>query len=218
MNGYLTLWGLYNYDKTIFEHLQLPENADKETVIYCIFRKYGQLECYYQDPLLLKETIKYWSIERKYDFDGIWKTTALEYEPIENYDRKEQSTRKLKTENTKSGTEKFERTGSITTEENGTDKSENEVSAFNSNDYSPASTVTRTPNLTTTESPNTMDIRTPDLLESEENIDVFEIRAHGNIGVTTSQQMLVSEREVRNFSFYEYVADKFAKDFLIRVY
>lgn len=43
-------------------------------------------------------------------------------------------------------------------------------------------------------------------------------RVHGNIGVTTSQQMLQSELEVQAWSIYQHMADLFCKELLITVY
>lgn len=44
-------------------------------------------------------------------------------------------------------------------------------------------------------------------------------RAHGNIGVTTSQQMLMSELDIARYaSIFNYIADDFIKQFLIMVY
>lgn len=43
-------------------------------------------------------------------------------------------------------------------------------------------------------------------------------RIHGNIGVTTSQQMLQSERDVAQFSFVDSVTQSFKKTFCVMVY
>jgi len=41
---------------------------------------------------------------------------------------------------------------------------------------------------------------------------------HGNIGVTTSQQMITSELELRKFDIYEEIAGRFEHEFLVQVY
>lgn len=43
-------------------------------------------------------------------------------------------------------------------------------------------------------------------------------RAHGNIGVTTTQKMIEEERRVSGFNIYDYIADSFKKRFCILVY
>lgn len=44
------------------------------------------------------------------------------------------------------------------------------------------------------------------------------MRAYGNIGVTTTQQMLQSERELVQFNIYDYIADSFAREFCLDLY
>lgn len=43
-------------------------------------------------------------------------------------------------------------------------------------------------------------------------------RVHGNIGVTTNQQMLTSELEFRKYDFYESIIAEFKKMFCVGVY
>lgn len=43
-------------------------------------------------------------------------------------------------------------------------------------------------------------------------------RAHGNIGVTTSQQMLQSELDINAWNLYEHIADLFCDELTIMVY
>lgn len=46
----------------------------------------------------------------------------------------------------------------------------------------------------------------------------YTSRIHGNIGVTTSQQMIQSELELRKFDIYEEIAARFEHEFLVQVY
>lgn len=46
----------------------------------------------------------------------------------------------------------------------------------------------------------------------------FESRIHGNIGVTTSQQMIESELELRKFDIYADIARRFENEFIVQVY
>ena len=43
-------------------------------------------------------------------------------------------------------------------------------------------------------------------------------RTHGNIGVTTSQQMIEAERKVSEFNIIDYIAQSFKRRFCIMVY
>lgn len=45
-----------------------------------------------------------------------------------------------------------------------------------------------------------------------------KMRAYGNIGVTTTQQMIEQERKIVQFSIYEYISRQFAEAFCLLVY
>lgn len=53
---------------------------------------------------------------------------------------------------------------------------------------------------------------------SDNYTNTHKARLYGNIGVTTSQQMLQSELDVARFSIYEHIADLFCEEFCIMVY
>lgn len=53
---------------------------------------------------------------------------------------------------------------------------------------------------------------------SMENENKRTGRAHGNIGVTTSQQMLQSELDINAWNLYEHIADLFCDELTIMVY
>lgn len=54
--------------------------------------------------------------------------------------------------------------------------------------------------------------------EDESGGDDRTIRRTGNIGVTTTQQMIREEREIDNFSTYQFIADSFKRQFCLMVY
>lgn len=113
------------------------------------------------------------------------------YNPIENYDSNEESTTTigLKEENFKKGA------NTDTTEVGqGTITTKSDVTSYESNTFADADKVTTDESARTTTSKmgERSDIRT-----EKEHIDKFEKRIHGNIGVTTSQQMIESELELR---------------------
>ena len=113
------------------------------------------------------------------------------YNPIENYDNNEESTTTTgaKEENFKKGhnTDTTEvGKGLITTT--------SDVTSYESNTFADADKVTTDESARTTTT--TMGERT-DIRTEKEHIDIFKKRIHGNIGVTTSQQMIESELELR---------------------
>mgnify|MGYP002512423417 CR=1 FL=1 len=48
--------------------------------------------------------------------------------------------------------------------------------------------------------------------------DEYNYHEYGNVGVTTSQQMLQAELDVRRFNIYEQIADLFVEHFCLLVY
>ena len=56
-------------------------------------------------------------------------------------------------------------------------------------------------------------------MENAEDVgDTRRIRRTGNIGVTSSQQLIEAEREVADFNMVEFITDSFKKRFCIMIY
>lgn len=113
------------------------------------------------------------------------------YNPIENYDNNEESTTTVgvKEENFKKGT------NTDTTEVGqGQITTKSDVTSYESNTFADADKVTTDESARTTTT--TLGERT-DIRTEKEHIDTFKKRIHGNIGVTTSQQMIESELDLR---------------------
>lgn len=115
--------------------------------------------------------------------------------------------------NTKRGVSAFDvadyspRDETITEESNGA-KTSNELTRTIKN--SGTSNVTNKDSNTTTE--------TGTRTHTETGTIKKELRAYGNIGVTTSQQMLQSELELRLFDLYDVIANMWIKDFIVTLY
>lgn len=91
----ITLLSMYNYtDGGIFDNLQVPDNVDKDTVIASILDECGEFGLIYADPDFLQMIIGVWSTREKPIWDRLEETLHYEYNPIENYDRYEDGTRK----------------------------------------------------------------------------------------------------------------------------
>lgn len=121
-----------------------------------------------------------------------------------------------------------------------TDTSESKVSAFDSSSYSPSeqtqvshtgfdkSTDEFTNGKQVQTTYNNTDTRThlnDDALTHGEKIETtnsgtrdFDSHIHGNIGVKSSQSMVLEELELRKFDIYTDIARRFEKEFLIQVY
>lgn len=124
------------------------------------------------------------------------------YNPIENYDSNEESTTTTgaKEENFKKGA------NTDTTEVGqGIITTKSDVTSYESNTFADADKVTTDEAARTTTA--TMGERS-DVRSEKEHIDKFTKHIHGNIGVTTSQQMIESELELRKRNIiFEYLTE-----------
>ena len=113
------------------------------------------------------------------------------YNPIENYDSNEETitTIGVKEENFKKG-----KNTDTTEVGQGVITTKSDITSYESNTFADADKVT------TDESARTTTVITgerSDTRTEKEHVDKYQKRVHGNIGVTTSQQMIESELELR---------------------
>ena len=211
----ITLWGFYQYDSTLFDGVVLPDGIDKDNLVANIMRNSGDLYPYHQVPEYLKRNITFWFSRRLFDFERMYEALRVEYSPIENYDRKENTTRNYEN----SGTDKESTTlGSTTTSTNiGSNDNENKVSAYNENAYTNREKDTQSYNSTLTNTGSGTDVKQTEYGLKRKEVE--DIRVHGNIGVTTSQQMIESEMELRaKYDIYKIISKEFEREFLVQVY
>jgi hypothetical protein len=229
----LTLIGMNNYDNSLFDNLKF-ENVDHETMVNTILLNCGEFEVLYPNIETLKNMFILFSNKWSRTVSKWVSALNTEYKPLENYDRYENfggSETELEngseTHSTR-GNETIINNGNTILSRSGTDNNniENKTSAFNTSDYQPEEKTitqvnygssdkndvnlnqTRTPNITETRTPDIKRTRTPNL----------ENHIHGNIGVTTSQQMLESELKLQYWNLYNKISNLFMKEFCIMVY
>lgn len=199
----ITLIGLYNWDDTLFELLSLPEGYNKETFINSLLLEHGEKLVLYSDPDFMKKSIGLWANKWNLELSRIYDALTAEYNPIYNYDRYEQANDSRKSKNSPNYQNIKEQTKAST--------SENKISADNSSDYQP-------------ENYNTSDMGTitQKIKGDTENLqEEYHHGAHmyGNIGVTTSAQMVTEVVKQRmEFNLYEAAGRLFANDLLIGIY
>ena len=344
----LTLYGMYEYDPTIFDGMILPADYDRDALFAEIITRCGQLYPYHQVPAILKSNIRLWFARNYLNFDRIMDALLAEYNPIENYNRHENWTRtpNLDDTETRTGTDTTAHTGDDTeihtgtdsielggkdsvelggkdtVEDSGTDTTtrtytnyheeitntgskttEEQVSAFDSATYEPSKKTTETPaalnedkeisgsysdattfgktedttygktedttygktedttygktedttygktedttygkteDTTYGKTEDTTYGKTEDTTYDSERKqeynsneatmygttfkhahtgnEQYASHIHGNIGVTTSQQMIQSEIELRQFDIYTDIARRFEREFIVQVY
>lgn len=112
-------------------------------------------------------------------------TISMEYNPISNYDMIEQMTNDITTH-------QYGHTNTMT--DNKDETIETEKAGFNSSEYTPVNKVSNKGNSGTVAN-----------VESGTNTDTrnYRLTRTGNIGVTTSQEMIESERKLWLWDFFE---------------
>lgn len=190
----LTLNAFYEYDNTLFDNLTFPDGIDRDVVIDHILSRAGIFEPMYTDPDYLKYAIGMWGKRHYFTFERWIKALSLEYNPLHNYDRYEFSN---DSDINKANTE--------TNTSNGSSVHTN-VSAYDSSDYSPKDEEIS--DLTGNEK-----VEHGDTHNNEHSAHLY-----GNIGVTTSQQMLQSEIDIARFNIAEEIAKIFLEEFSVAVY
>ena len=222
--AHLSLLGLYNWDPTLFDLMQLPDGIQKETLVENLLAETAELETLYADPAFMKAMIGVWSAKQLDVWTKLYNTTVFDYNPIENYNRMETGTETGSGSTTHSGTDTREhdiRTGGQDTQTaSGTNT--HRVAGFNA----PAGTYVDQAQDETSGNTSTRYGRTEGHDESVthgEKIDSstrggHTLHAHGNIGVMSTQQMIEQEREVDLFNIYDTIITDFRNRFCLLVY
>lgn len=229
----LTLIGLNNYDSSLFDNLRF-ENVDHETMVNTILLNCGEFEVLYPNIETLKNMFTLFSSKWSRAVSKWVGALNTEYKPLENYDRYENfggSETELENGNETyltNGNETITNNGNTVLSRSGSDNNdvENKTSAFNANDYQPDEKTTtkinygssdkNDVNLNQTRTPNITEIRTPNIKKTR--TPNLENHIHGNVGVTTSQQMLESELQLQYWNLYNKISNIFMKEFCIMVY
>lgn len=190
----LSILGLYQWGMTdnndIFENLILPDGINKELVTNTILEQCAEFEILYPDFDYMKFSIGLWSQRWYRTFDKWNKDLSLEYNPLHNYDRTEEWTETDK--------------GKATSSDSANSVSDNFVTAYNSDQLRQESR-----NKTNSSGTQTADTT---------NENIKKGRAYGNIGVTTTVQMLNEDLDFARFNLIQQIVDCFKTDFCILVY
>ena len=198
----LTLMGLHRWytmrGGDLFDTLTLPDGIDKDTLTGSILMAGGEFEVLYSNPDTLKAFIEVWSSKWYRTFEKWVAALNIEYDPLNNYDRTENYT------DTKERSGSSNASGTTATDSD----NENKVSAFDTSSYQPSNY--QTGGSTTVSNTSGSD--------SEKESITHSARIYGNIGVTTSQQMLQSELDIAKWNLYQHITDIFVDEFCIMVY
>ena len=171
VSAQVSLWGMYQAEPTILDGLSLPSGMDADVLKQNLLLETESMEILYPSAPFRLEV-----------WQKLYETTQLQYEPLENYDRQEESN------------------SSNASASSGSTTVTNSATAYNSNTFA-----------------DTAKSNTAGSNQGNSS-GTFRSRVHGNIGVTTSQQMLTAQREVVQFCMTQYIIDDFISRFCLGVY
>lgn len=91
MPATMTLYGLVQWDNTLFDSLVLPDydELDRYDLANMIMLECAEMEVLYPNPDFLKQAMRSWSRSRKVPWTHYINVMKAEYSPIENTDRHE---------------------------------------------------------------------------------------------------------------------------------
>lgn len=230
----LTILGMYKFKKGLFNKLKLPDGISRDDVINRILLDGANFEILYSDFDFMQDAIGLWSNTWYRTFEKWLNALSIEYAPLENYDRIEDWTDSSNSKSNRNSTENRNLSNSLRsgrdlqsiTKNTGSDNTLHNVSPYDSGAYVADSQdianlnnqSATTDTGTTTTSGTDSGTVTNNGNDSNNTNSTHKGRTHGNIGVTTSQQMLEEELKIARFNLIKQISDIFIKDFCIMLY
>lgn len=212
----------------------LPTGIDKDVLVNNILMRGGEFEVIYSDPYFMQESIYTWLAKWQRTLEKWLAALAVDYDPLNNYDRHEEYTDSegIGDTETRSNTRTTSTAGSsaaatnTTGSDSGSQGTENKVSAFDASTYQAKDRSDTTTGSTTSSSTGTTSTNAAGSSESGADTRaasrnrLLKHSAHlfGNIGVTTSQEMLQAELSIAEWNLYDHITDLFLTEYIIPVY
>lgn len=210
MTSSLSIVGLLQYgqmkNEDLFKELKTPDGIDKETLKDNIIMECGKMELLYPDFEFMQFMIGVWSRKNQWTMEKWASILKAEYNPLHNYDRYE--------EWTDDGSRDASGTGSGTVDQDQTGKNDtlNQVNAYNSDTF-------RDETHSVVDSEGSSDTHSTSKYK-DTSTDKKEHSGHvwGNIGVTTSMELLESQAELGRFNVYDQITALFKSEFCLLIY
>lgn len=223
MRATMSVLGLFKYtDADIFRFFNVPDGVDQGIAIQEILFNCAELEVIYPKPETMQIAIGSWSAAESDVWRKLYETTQFDYNPIWNKDGTvtETESRDHVSRDAGSENETFRSEGSSSRSQNDAATQTGQVSAYDATtfqDRDKTSTSADSTEHVVADNENRTDRST-----NRETVDgdsrTYERRETGNIGVTTTQQMIKEEREVDKFNIYDYIVESFKRRFCLLVY
>lgn len=247
------------YPEMLDDNIVVPEGIDKRVLKSVIMMRLGLCWPVYDEPEVFANMLYSWFMSHYWNIERLVKVTNTTYDPLENYDRREDfndknsggtitndtntNTANRTDTNTNTADRSFktdsDTDGSGSSSTKSTSTNINRVSAYNAADFQNDSNSEGSGSSDTSSSSNsTLDERKKETgtYTDERNISgtitderVINVkndsnvnhsgRAHGNIGVTTTQQMFNEELALLNsYNLYYTICNWIEKDLFLQIY
>ena len=240
----LDLLGIYNFDNTVLDLLEVPEDEegneliDKDTLKDNLLMDTAEMEILYPDASFLKLAIGAWSKKQVPIWSELYASTQYEYNPIWNVDGTVVEERDLAGTDYRTDDHTTERTHDDSMERTHDDTMErthddtlttdNDVYGYNSTTAAPESKVTadhdgtitdaHTGTITDAHTGTITDTDTGTINHDTTDTGSITTTRTGNIGVTSTQSLIKEQRDVVQFNIMDYIINDFKNRFCLLVY
>lgn len=234
MEATLSILGLYNYQPAIFDSLTIPTSVDRETLIDNIIMEAAELELLFPNGDILGRLIGNWSKTRLAAWIRMIGALDAEYNPIENTDRYEDHLEDYTRDLTESDNytrdlkenDNYTRNLTDSGNNNSSGSTQNSRTGYNSGDLQVTDSSRSEDHSDETRSYTGSDDRNKGYTGGDNRNKGYTggdtrhtvIHTHGNIGVTTNQQMVEAELKLRQYDIYKLITNEFIDTFCIGVY
>lgn len=227
----------------MFDDCDVPAPLDMQRVRGAIVMRCGLLTPLFSEPETQRNATQQFFYENQWNFEHIIKILNAEYSPIENVaEVREESTVNSGTDTltlNRNSTEShtgvdgrvIQESGQTTDTESGLTTTTNEISAENATTYQAdnKSTVQHGRGDTTTHGKHVADdlqhgevithVGNDQHINEKDSNTKFTVNRHGNIGVTTNQDMINQELDLlERFNPYRFIANLYEKELMIGLY
>lgn len=214
---------ILEFDGTVFDGFTVPEIFSKgseffkeypelstitrEDIINDIIIRHGDAPLFHPNPVLLKYQITQWARRRRYVWARWYNDLLLDYDPRYNYDKFEDIDAHDK------GKVNEKSKGDTTTKDSGHEITTNTLSAENVETWS-------------NDTRSDLELGTTSASNTNSNADTDSANDHwehnhiyGNIGVTTTMQMIESDFALlKKMDLVKIISDEFRDEFCLDVY
>lgn len=240
----LDLLGIYKFDNTVLDLLELPEDEDgndvidRDTLKDNLLMDTAEMEILYPDASFLKLAIGAWSKKQVPIWTELYNSTQFEYNPIWNVDGTVVEERDLAgtdyrtddhtTERTHD--DSMERTHDDTLERTHDDTitADSSTYGYNSSTAAPTDKVVtghdgtitdaHTGTITDAHTGTITDTDTGTINHDTTDTGSITTTRQGNIGVTSTQSLIKEQRDVVQFNIMDYIINDFKNRFCLLVY